>query len=177
MSQVSHQTIKLSKGKHSSPEDGACVMELASMLSGEPFTDHPASVCPVIGSFLRSYNDAIDDRRRQALYEYASRVVNSRASHWIQQARADRVASWAEEMQRSRRTWLLRSPLRTVRRLRKPPADAVGTYAVHAIPRHTDQTHASVLELIDELLAIGARDERVSARVIAARSRALDPTA
>ncbi|MBV9806078.1 MAG: hypothetical protein JO286_02790, partial [Solirubrobacterales bacterium] len=54
MSPVSYQTIKLSKGKHTSPEDGACVMELASMLSGEPFTDHPASVCPVIGSFLRS---------------------------------------------------------------------------------------------------------------------------
>ena len=48
MSTVSHQTIKLSKGKHSSPRDGACVMELASMLAGEKFTDHPESVCPVI---------------------------------------------------------------------------------------------------------------------------------
>jgi hypothetical protein len=35
MSSVSYQTIKLSKGKHASPEDGACVMELASMLGGE----------------------------------------------------------------------------------------------------------------------------------------------
>lgn len=43
MSPVSYQTIKLSKGKHTDPEDGACVMELASMLAGEPFTDHPAS--------------------------------------------------------------------------------------------------------------------------------------
>ena len=54
---VSYQTIKLSTGKHSSPEVGACVMELASMLAGEPFSDHPESVCPVIGSFLRAYND------------------------------------------------------------------------------------------------------------------------
>ena len=53
MSPVSYQTIKLIKGKHSGPDAGACVMELASMLAGEPFTDHPASVCPVIGSFLR----------------------------------------------------------------------------------------------------------------------------
>ena len=52
---VSYQTIKLSTGKHSSPEAGACVMELASMLAGEPFSDHPESVCPVIGSFLRAY--------------------------------------------------------------------------------------------------------------------------
>jgi len=172
MSPVTYQTIKLSKGKHSNPGDGACVMELASMLAGEPFTDHPASVCPVIGSFLRSYNDAIDDSRRQALYEYASKVVGSRGSHW---ARSDRLLEWAEDMQRSRRGWFLRSPLRAVGRLRKPPVDAVGTYAVHSIPRHTDLTHASVLGLIDELLTIGTRDERVSARVIAARSTELNP--
>ena len=42
MSPVSYQTIKFSKGKHAYPEEGACVMELASMLAGEPFTDHPA---------------------------------------------------------------------------------------------------------------------------------------
>jgi hypothetical protein len=174
MSPVSYQTIKLSKGKHSTPEDGACVMELASMLAGEPFTDHPATVCPVIASFLRSYNDAIDDGRRQALYDCASRVVGSRSSYRVQQARAERLGEWAEEMQRSRRAWFLRSPLRTIGRLRKPPIDAVGSYAVHSIPRHTDRTHASALALIDELVAMGVRDDRVSARVIAARSHALD---
>src|SRR5437660_4762724 len=107
MSPVSYQTIKLSKGKHSSPDDGACVMELASMLAGEPFTDHPGSVCPVIGSFLRSYNDSVDDKRRQGLYEYASKAVGSRSDARTQQARAERLAAWAEEMQRARRTWLL----------------------------------------------------------------------
>jgi hypothetical protein len=177
MSPVNYQTIKLGKGKHSTPEEGACVMELASMLAGEPFTDHPASVCPVIGSFLRSYNDSIDDDRRQALYEYASRVVGSRGSRRAQQERADRLAEWAQDMQRSRRAWFLRSPLRAVGRLRKPRIDAVGSYAVHSIPKHTEQTHASVLGLIDELLAIGVRDDRVSARVVAARSRTLDRAA
>jgi len=177
MSPVSYQTIKLSKGKHASPEDGACVMELASMLAGEPFTDHPASVCPVIGSLLRSYNDSIDDDRRQALYEYASRIVGSRGSQRLQEARAGRLARWADEMQRTRRGWFLRTPLRAIGRLRKPPVDAVGAYAVHSIPRHTERTHSSVLALVDELLALGVRDERVSARVLAAHSRTLDPTA
>lgn len=177
MSPVSFQTVKLGKGKHSSPEEGACVMELASMLADEPFTDHPASVCPVIGSFLRSYNDSIDDSRRQTLYEYASTAVGSRGTRRAQQERADRLAQWANEMQRSRRAWFLRSPLRAVGRLRKPPIDAVGSYAVHSIPKHSDRTHASVLVLIDDLLAIGVRDDRVSARVTAARSRALDAAA
>lgn len=177
MSPVSYQTIKLSKGKHTGPEDGACVMELASMLASEPFTDHPASVCPVIGSFLRSYNDSIDDTRRQSLYEYASKVVGSRSRQRIQQVRADRLAEWADEMRRTRKMWFLRSPLLAVGRLRTPPADAIGSYAVHAIPKHTEQTHAAVLALIDELLAIGVRDARVSARVIAARTRTLDTAA
>jgi hypothetical protein len=177
MSPVSYQTIKLSKGKHTSPEDGACVMELASMLAGEPFTDHPSSVCPVIGSFLRSYNDSIDEHRRQSLYEYASKVVGSRAGQRVQQVRVERLAEWADEMLRTRRAWFLRSPLRALTRLRKPPLDAIGPYTVHAIPKHTDATHAAALALVDELLAVGARDERVSARVIAARSRALDPAA
>ncbi|HET6868612.1 MAG TPA: hypothetical protein VFH80_22055 [Solirubrobacteraceae bacterium] len=174
MSPATYQTIKLSKGKHASPEDGACVMELASMLAGEPFTDHPASVCPVIGSFLRSYNDTIDERRRQSLYEYASRVVGSRGGQRVQEERAERLARWADEILRTRRTWFLRSPVRALTRLRKPPIDAIGPYAVHAIRKHSEQTHEAVLALVDELLAIGVRDDRVSARVIAARTRALD---
>jgi hypothetical protein len=169
MSSVNYQTIKLGKGKHTDPEDGACVMELASMLADEPFTDHPSSVCPVIGSFLRSYNDSIDSERRQALYEYASRVVGSRGDASTRQARAARLAEWADEMQRTRRTWFVfRSPLRALGRLRRPPIDAIGSYAVHSIPKHTDATHTSALALIDELLEISPRDDRVSARVLAA---------
>ena len=77
VAQANHQTIRLSKGKHATAGEGACVMELASMLAGEPFSDRPASVCPVIGGFLRAYNDRIDDDRRQDLYRYASEVVGS----------------------------------------------------------------------------------------------------
>lgn len=91
MAPISYQTITLSKGKHASPQDGACAMELASMLAGEPFNDHPQSVCPVIGSFLRAYNDRIDDGRRQDLYGYAAKVVGSRASLDVQHARAERL--------------------------------------------------------------------------------------
>jgi AhpD family alkylhydroperoxidase len=40
-------------------------MELASMLAHEPFSERPQSVCPVIGAFLRAYNDRLDDRWRQ----------------------------------------------------------------------------------------------------------------
>ena len=164
MAPVTHQTIKLSKGKHATPNDGACVMELASMLSGEPFSDHPSSVCPVIGSFLRAYNDSIDEKRREDLYAYAAHVVGTRASIGVQRERADRMVAWALQMQR--RHWtnrllpLARLPTASLRR--QLSAHAVGTYAVRAIPKHTDATHREALELLDSLLTLGtpARPDR-----------------
>ena len=129
------------------------------MLAGEQFSDHPASVCPVIGSFLRAYNDSVDDGRRQDLYTYASKVVGTRTSAEGQRARAERLLGWASELRQRRWTRIFLPPrLRAVGLHRHPPMDAVGTHAVHAIPRHTDQTHAEALALVDELLAIGAAE-------------------
>ncbi len=163
MALVSHQTITLSKGKHASPRDGACVMELASMLAGEPFNDRPQSVCPVIGSFLRAYNDRIDDGRRQDLYGYAAKVVGSRASQDVQQARAERLSAWALELRWS--AWLQRLvPARLRGLVPIPRADLVGSHAVCAIPQHDDKTHAEVLALINELIAIGARKPATTQR-------------
>jgi hypothetical protein len=155
MSSVSHQTIKLSTGRHSSPEVGACVMELASMLAGEPFTDQPESVCPVIGSFLRAYNDVVDDRRRQDLYAYASKVVGSTRSAAVQRARADRLATWALEMRQRRRTrWFVPRCLRGIGAERHPPIDVLGLHAARSISRPTADRHAAALAVIDELLAL-----------------------
>ena len=75
MAVTSHQTVRLGRGSHRSPERGACVMELSSMLAGERFTHRPASVCFVIAELLRTYNDGVDDERRQGLYGCASLVV------------------------------------------------------------------------------------------------------
>ncbi len=158
MSPVTHQTIKLGKGKHSSPEDGACVMELASMLAGERFTDHPESVCPAIGSFLRAYNDSIDDARRQDLYAYASRVVGSRRPGAVEAARVERLLAWAEDLQPRRLKRLLPARVRSLASQRRPVAEAAGTHAIHAIRRHTDDSHAAVLALLDELLAAGSSE-------------------
>jgi hypothetical protein len=158
MSPVTYQTIELTKGKHSSPDEGACVMELASMLAGEPFSDHPASVCPVIGSFLRAYNDSIGDELRQDLYAYASQIVGTRASLEIQRERVARVTDWAVDMQRRRPSRFLPfARLRTIGLRRQPSVHAIGTYAVHAIPKHTAETHADALALIDKLLVRGRR--------------------
>jgi hypothetical protein len=158
MSPVTYQTIKLGKGKHTSPHDGACVMELASMLAGERFTDHPESVCPAIGSFMRAYNDSIDDVRRQDLYAYASRAVGSRSRGAVENARIERLLAWADEAQPRRLRRLFGGRLGSLAGQRRTPAEAAGAHAVHAIRRHTNQTHAAVLALLDELLNAGRRE-------------------
>ena len=168
MAMVSYQTITLTKAKHDSPQDGACVMELASMLASEPFSDHPQSVCPVIGSFLRAYNDRIDDGRRQDLYAYAAKVVGSRGSQDVQQARTERLSAWALELNWS--PWHRVVPARLRALIPTPPADLVGSHAVCAIRQHTDKTHAEVLALIDELLTLGT-PQQPSAPPLAESSR------
>ena len=114
MAQVTHQTVRLSSGKHISPNEGVCVMELASMLAGEKFTDYPRSVSNVIGTFLRGYNDIIDDRRRQDLYRYAAGVVGSSASRSVELARAQRLIAWGDQFRSG--------PLGRLRRLLGRPA-------------------------------------------------------
>jgi hypothetical protein len=177
MSRVTYQTIKLSRGKHSNPNEGACVMELASMLAGEPFTDHPRSVCPVIGSLLRAYNDYVDDRRRQDLYAYASKVVGSRGSAEVQRRRIERLSSWASE--RLPRRWsrfIVPAFLRMIDPERTPPIDSLGLQAVRAISKHGPEAHGEVLALVEELLTISARRDQES-NVITPRATSSRPTA
>ena len=154
----SHQTIRLGKGKHATAAEGACVMELASLLAGEPFSDRPASVCPVIAGFLRAYNDRIDDDRRQDLYRYAASAVGTRGDSAVERAREQRCLLWAAEMRRQRVR-----PLRWATRTATPSSvdrrlglDAAGTHAARSIRRHNDRTHAAALGLVDELIAMGS---------------------
>jgi hypothetical protein len=128
-------------------------MELSSMLAGEPFTDHPVAVCPVIGALLRTYNDTIDDERRQDLYAYASMVVGTRADSRAERDRISAVLAWSA----ARRSGSLRRMPRLFRRhddSRSPHVAA--NSAVRALGKRIgNDEHRSFLALIDELCAIG----------------------
>jgi hypothetical protein len=158
MQSPTHQTVRLSKGRHSSPDHGACVMELASMLAGESFTDHPRSVSPVIATFLRSYNDIVDDDRRQDLYRYAADVVGTAGDERAEQARADRLIDWADTMEAARSRWspFVRLRRRSAHATRRKGATEAARYAIRVMPRISDRSHASVLTLLDDLIAAGS---------------------
>ncbi len=160
--QPSHQTVRLCRGKHSSPAQGVCVMELASMLAGEPFTDRPACADPVIGGFLRAYNDTVDRERRQDLYAVAAQVVGTAAGPAAERARAARCLAFAEAHRRPRTRW---------GRRRHAPSlaghlgkDAPGVLAVRSLGRIDDADHADALALVDELVRMGTREPARAAR-------------
>ena len=177
MPQANYQTIKLSKGKHSSPEQGACVMELASMLAGERFSDHPRSVSRPIASFLRGYNDLIDDDRRQDLYSYAARTVGTADSRELEQARIDRLIAWGDELweRRSSESVLDRIRRSRARKGRRRDPEAAGTYAVRAIADISDDRHAAALALIDELISLGSSRQGIFPEVLPQPEQPLQP--
>lgn len=156
MQPPTHQTVRLSKGRHSSPDHGACVMELASMLAGESFTDHPRSVSPVIATFLRSYNDIVDDERRQDLYRYAADVVGTAGDEHVERARAERLLDWADEMEAARSRWspFVRLSRRTAHATRRKGTAEAARYAIRVLPRISDRSHARVLSLLDDLITL-----------------------
>ena len=87
--------ITLRKGNHAENDQGAmCIMEAAAWIAGEPWTDHPTCVSPVIGAFLRSWNDNLDDADRQQLKPYITKVVGTAASPEVENRRAWMALDW-----------------------------------------------------------------------------------
>jgi hypothetical protein len=71
------ETIALKSGAHATPEDGMCIMEAISYINREKFSDHPTCTCAFIASFLRSWNDRLNDEDRQKLKPYIYRVIGT----------------------------------------------------------------------------------------------------
>jgi hypothetical protein len=65
----------LSRGKHRRPSSGACLMEYASYLAGERWSDHPACTHPLLGELARQVNDFTSDLGRQALLELVPDMI------------------------------------------------------------------------------------------------------
>jgi hypothetical protein len=63
-------TITLTEGLHESRTEGVCLLEAVAWFAGEPHTDHPACVSPVLGGYGRSLNDVLPAGKRQHLKPY-----------------------------------------------------------------------------------------------------------
>ena len=137
------------------------------MLAGEKFSDSPASVCPIVAAFMRTYNDAIDDARRQDLYGFAARTVGTAAD-----GRARRRRSLCRELADS----LDDSAPRLFRgwraRLRAPAAEPMRAAKVLA---QAPTRHPAALTFLAELIGSDRIDLELGAlasdgRVVSPRS-------
>ena len=66
---------ELSRGKHRSPRNGACFMELASFLAGERWSDRPSCTHPLLAALARLVNDHTTDDGRDALGPLVPSVI------------------------------------------------------------------------------------------------------
>ena len=67
----------LAYGTHASPQDGRCAMEWVSYLAGEPHSDQPTCVSPVLRAMCIALNDGLDQEPRQRLRPYLTRTIGT----------------------------------------------------------------------------------------------------
>src|SRR3954462_2335748 len=163
MTVAPHQTVRLACGRHRSSHAGVCVMELAAMLAHEPFSDRSPSISPTIGAFLRTYNDGLDDERRQDLYSIAAAIVGSARRRAVERERSNRCLEFA--LSHHGRTPASRASIA----LATP--EPAGAWA--AMAALESGGHEEALQLADELVALGGRRSPWRRRALPDREPAL----
>ncbi|HEU4974907.1 MAG TPA: hypothetical protein VFT50_07420 [Baekduia sp.] len=148
---TSHQNVRLAPGRHRSPDDGVCVMELASMLAGEPFTDHPLSVSPTLASALRGYNDGLDDGRRQTLKRFAAAAVGTVATRRAERERRRLIQAW---LANGAMVGGIRAALNRYLEA-SDPYTMIRNIGKRVVAREDEGLHARTLQLLDDLVAVG----------------------
>ena len=86
--------LTLGSGAHHDATPGQwCLMEATAYLAGEPWSDHPACVSPVLGAYGRGLNDSWDDVQRQKLVPFIPRLLGT-ADDGQDEARSYLALDW-----------------------------------------------------------------------------------
>jgi len=83
----------LAYGTHPTPDEGRCAMEWVSHLAGEPHSDSPACVSPVLRAYCTSLNDSLEQEPRQLLRPYLARTIGT-ADDGLDEARSWMALDW-----------------------------------------------------------------------------------
>lgn len=68
----------IERGDHAYREEGLCALEMVAWVEGEEHSDTPESVCAVIGSFIRRWNDDMgSDLEREILRPILPRLIGT----------------------------------------------------------------------------------------------------
>ena len=103
------ESVVLNHGSHSSPDEGACLLEVVSMFAGEAFSDKPSCVDPVLRSFGISWNDGMrTDEERAQLKQYITGLVGTNKGGALSQKRGWMAIDWLIRVHTA--AWLALTP-------------------------------------------------------------------
>src|SRR5262249_39472484 len=87
--------LSLKHGSHS-PNSTFCVMEAVAFVAGEKWSDAPECCCPVIGAFMRSWNDGLptDADRDRLLKPFIPKLIGTRKDKATEEKRSLMAADW-----------------------------------------------------------------------------------
>lgn len=70
-------------------------MEVVAWFANETHSDRPECACPVIGAFVRSWNDSLPDKDRdRILLPLVSRIAGTKSTPDVEEARAWLATDW-----------------------------------------------------------------------------------
>ena len=122
----------LGRGKHDGVDGDMCVMEAVAYVAGEPWSDAPVCACPVISTFLRTWNDSLDDADRdQLLRPLIPVIIGTRSTATVKQRRAAMAVDWLIRCQAP--AWLRLAGL------------TIQAETLEALPEVTDFTQCQLL--------------------------------
>ncbi len=85
----------LKAGAHGSFSRGQCVMEAVAYIAREKWSDTPECASPVIGAFLRSWNDSLADEPRERLLKpLIPLLVGTRSTPEVEERRSYMALDW-----------------------------------------------------------------------------------
>ena len=86
--------LTLDSGGHTNFDEGVCLLEAASYIAGEPWSDHPKCVSPFLGAYGRRLNDRLSDEDRQKLKPFIPGLLHT-AGDGQEDARRWMAVDWA----------------------------------------------------------------------------------
>ena len=93
-------TVTFAHGSHQPTDGEMCVMEAVAYITGEPWSDHPQCVSPVIAAFLRNWNDnLLEPPRTSLLRPLMPLVIGTRTTEADEQTRAWMATDWLVRVQ------------------------------------------------------------------------------
>lgn len=144
---VPEQLPMLSRGSHSGPEDGACLMEYVSVLAGEAFSDRPRCTPPLLRLMAHRVNDLTTDAARGGLAALAPGLIgtsrtDSRATAALVACCAE--AAWAVHPAGVGRNRQARRARRRLARLETDPAGPLRAWVRRMVGACYGHSRASV---------------------------------